>query len=149
MDWDTYFIEHAKLAAKKSKDRSTQVGAIVVGPDNEIRSTGFNGFPRGVNDDVEYRHERPQKYKFTEHAERNCIFHAALTGQSLKGCILYLNFEPIPCTDCTRAIIQSGITEIAGPDLDFPGKGWSEDMEISKEMLEEAGIKIRRIKEEE
>ena len=66
MNWDEYFLAMCQLVASKSKDRSTKVGAIIVGPDNEIVSTGYNGFPRGINDDIKERHERPLKYKFTD-----------------------------------------------------------------------------------
>ena len=70
MNWEEYFLRIAELIAKKSKDRSKKIGAIIVGEGNEIRSTGFNGFPRGVNDDVDDRHDRPAKYAWTEHGAR-------------------------------------------------------------------------------
>lgn len=141
-DWDEYYILMAEFVANKSKDRSTKVGAIIVGPDNEVRSTGYNGFPRDINDELDERHERPAKYEYTEHAERNAIYNAARVGVSLKGCTLYLNWEPCPCTDCTRAIIQSGIKRIIGPDRVFgkPGTHWQDNFKASKEMLEEANI---------
>lgn len=140
--WKQYFVELAQLASTKSKDRSTKVGAVIIGPNNEIRTTGYNGFPRKVNDDVEARHSRPTKYLFTEHAERNAIYNAARHGIALDGCTLYLNYVPCPCADCTRAIIQSGIVKIIGPRIKFPGKGelWEESMRASTEMLDEAGV---------
>lgn len=162
MTWTQYFIGMAEHVAKKSKDRSTKVGVVVVGPDHEIRSTGFNGFPRGcleevelgtlfpeANEKIEARHQRPLKYAWTEHAERNAIYHAARIGVSLKGCTMYFNYEPIPCTDCARAIIQAGITRLVGYNRPFPGKGshWEEDGKISREMLQEAGVKIEIISE--
>jgi dCMP deaminase len=61
MDWDTYFMELIYHIAAKSKDGSTKVGCAVIGPDNEIRSTGYNSFPRGINDNIPERHERPEK----------------------------------------------------------------------------------------
>lgn len=141
-NWDQYFLEMTELVASKSKDPSTKVGAVIVGEDNEIRSTGFNGFPRGVNEDLPERWERPIKYKFVEHAERNAIYNAARIGTSLKGATMYLNFEPCPCSDCTKAVIQSGIKKIIGKMVKFSGKGthWEEDMKVSTVMLEEAGI---------
>lgn len=141
--WHGHFIDIANLVASKSKDRSTKVGAVIVGPDQEIRSTGYNGFPRKISDSVECRHNRPRKYLFTEHAERNAIFNAARMGTPLKECTLYMNYQPIPCADCTRAIIQSGITSIVGPNVVFPGVGeqWKASLEASEQMLEEAGIK--------
>src|SRR3972149_4666305 len=106
MKWPEFFFALAALAAKKSKDRSTKIGAVVVGPDNEVRSLGYNGFPRGINDDVEERHRRPAKYLWSEHAERNAIYNAVRAGICLRGCTMYVHSHP--CVDCARAIIQSG-----------------------------------------
>ena len=142
-----YYIQMAELVASKSKDRSTKVGVVVVGPDNEVRSTGFNGFPRGVNDNIEGRHTRPIKYEFTEHAERNAIFNAARSGVSLKDCTMYMNFEPIPCADCARAVIQSGIKRVIGYGArKFAGKGdWDCSLSYGEEMLIEAGVEVIRL----
>ena len=149
MKWHEYFVKMANLVASKSKDRSTKGGAVIVGPDNEVRSTGYNGFPRGVNDDIEERHERPTKYSFVEHAERNAIYNAARVGIPLKGCTMYFNFEPYPCTECAKAIIQSGIIRLIGSHIPFPGvnEQWKKDWEISKIMLKEAGVEIIKLKE--
>src|SRR5260370_34651295 len=105
-------MDLAREIARWSKDRSGGVGCVIVGPDNEVRSTGFNGFPRGVNDEVESRHERPAKYKWTEHAERNAIYNAARVGIPIEGCRIYLPW--FPCMECARAIIQTGIVELIG-----------------------------------
>jgi dCMP deaminase len=112
---DNYFMSLAVTVSAASKDRSTKVGCVVVGPDNEIRSTGFNGFPRGVNDNAPERHERPAKYLWTEHAERNAIYNAARMGTALKHCRLYCTFAP--CMDCARAIVQAGICEVITPPM--------------------------------
>lgn len=142
--WDEYYLGMAELVAQKSKDRSTKVGAVIVGPDNEVRSTGFNGFPRGIDDDIDERHERPAKYMWTEHSERNAIYNAARVGIPTKGCTMYLNFEPQPCSDCTRAVIQAGIIKIVGTDESFTGKGkhWVNNLSEASIMLKEAGIEI-------
>lgn len=143
--FDQFFIELAAfIAQRKSKDGSTKVGAVIVGIDQKPLSFGWNGFPRGVDDTKILRHKRPAKYRFTEHAERNAIYNAQC---SLKGATLYTNYEPIPCTDCTRAIIQSGITTIVGPPFPFPGKGlhWTDDFRASVEMLREARIETRTV----
>jgi dCMP deaminase len=144
MKFPELFLQMAQLVSSKSKDRSTKVGAVIVGEDNEVLSVGYNGFPRGVNDDVECRHERPTKYEFTEHAERNAIFNAARQGIRLKGSTMFLNWEPYPCPDCARAVIQSGITKVVGTQHTFGGKGqdWQARFEHTKEMLEEAGVEI-------
>ena len=103
-------MELAFLISTWSKDTSTKTGALVVGPDREIRATGYNGLVRGVDDNIPERMERPTKYDFFEHAERNAIYNACLTGTSLKGCTLYATHSP--CTDCARAIIQAGIKTV-------------------------------------
>jgi dCMP deaminase len=71
VDWDTRFMELARHIGAWSKDRSRRVGCVIVGSRNEIRTTGYNGFPRGIEDEVPNRHERPGQYKWTEHAERS------------------------------------------------------------------------------
>ena len=150
MNWDEYFISLLAPISQKSKDRSTKVGAIAVGSNREIKSTGFNGFVRGINDDKPERHERPLKYKWTEHAERNLIYNAARNGISLDGCTIFIDW--FPCTDCARAIIQSGFKAIIIDGRNFSEKEkywnerWKEDMDISKEMLEEAKIGISIIR---
>ena len=81
--WDQRFLELAKQISTWSKDPSTQVGCVVVGPDREIRSTGFNGLPRGIEDTSERLNNREIKYPMICHAEENAIMHAARTGISL------------------------------------------------------------------
>lgn len=105
-----WFFEFAKVAALKSKDRSTKVGCVIVGPDDEIRSVGYNGFVRKSNDKLPEWHERPLKYDVTAHAEENAVSNAARIGVSLKGCTAYMTLPP--CTCCTRMLVQSGISYI-------------------------------------
>lgn len=140
--WHRRFMELAFVIADWSKDTSTKTGAIVVGPDREIRATGYNGLVRGVDDDKPERMERPTKYDFFEHAERNAIYNACLTGTSLKGCILYATHPP--CTDCARAIIQSGIKMVVTNELevrnDITSQTWRDKLEYSRQMFEEAGV---------
>lgn len=141
--WVDYFIGMARYVATKSEDRSTKVGVVIVGPDNEIRSTGYNGFPRKVLD-REVRHSRPQKYLYTEHAERNAIYNAARIGTPLKDCTIFMNYGPAPCSDCMRGIIQSGIIRIVHSGEYFPGlkEKWEEHFKVSIQMIEEAGIEV-------
>jgi deoxycytidylate deaminase len=84
MNWTEYFLGIAEQVKLKSKDESTQIGAVIVGIDNEILSTGYNSFPRGMDDSKKERQERPEKYFWFEHAERNVIYNAARIGVSLK-----------------------------------------------------------------
>jgi len=141
--WDETFFEMASILSKRSKDKSTQVGAVIVGPNHEVRSVGYNCFPRGINDDLEKRQERPIKYKFFEHAERNAIYNAARVGTPLEGCKIYIPFYP--CSDCARAIIQSGIIEVVVEEEPSAGvlERFKDDFECSLTMLSEAHVMIR------
>jgi dCMP deaminase len=140
--WDKRFLELAQLISTWSKDVSTKVGAVIVDNVRNVRSTGYNGIPRNVSDDVAERSERPIKYFWVEHAERNAIYAAARRGESLQGCTLYCNHSP--CADCARAIIQSGIETIVFPEgADAPTGGMSETFVVALNMLREAGIKVR------
>lgn len=145
--WHYRFMDVARLVSTWSKDPSTKTGAVVVGPDKEIRATGYNGLVRGVNDDIIERLERPTKYDFFEHAERNVIYNASLTGTSLKGCVLYATHAP--CTDCARAIIQAGIKMVVTNEIiideNTPKNTWRDKLNFSRQMFEEAGIEYREL----
>jgi dCMP deaminase len=143
--WDQRYMDLAKHIANWSKDRSTKVGCVIVGPDNEVRSIGFNGFPRGVDDEVEERHERPAKYTWTEHAERNAIYSAARVGVSLKGCTMYLPW--FPCMDCARAMVQAGIAELVAMEPDLDDAKWGQDFRSAVLLFREAGLKVRWFQE--
>jgi dCMP deaminase len=142
MRWNEYFMHLAEQVALKSKDDSTKLGAIVVGPDHEIRATGYNSFPRGINDDLPERQLRPEKYLYIEHAERNAFYNAARHGASLNGCTLYCSW--IPCTACARAIIQVGISKVVVKSFDIPQR-WVGDMTTSLTILKEARIGIQEV----
>ena len=138
--WDNRFLDLAKHLAGWSKDPSTGVGCVVVGPDREIRSTGFNGLPRGVEDTHERLHNRELKLLLTCHAEENAVLHAARIGVSLKGCTLYCTWPP--CTRCARAVIQSGISRVVWPiDAQIPDRWW-DDFAMSIDIMREAGIEV-------
>lgn len=145
MDWDQYFISMCYFVAMKSKDPSTKVGCVIVGEDNEVVSTGFNSFPRLLNDDIPERAHRPLKYMFIEHAERNAIANAARIGASTKDCKAYMLWYP--CVECARMVIQSGIKEVI-IHKEFPGNEqhvghWQESMVVGEQMLQECGVTIR------
>ena len=139
--WDQRFLELAKHIAGWSKDPSTKVGCVVVGEDREIRSTGFNGFPRGIADDGERLADREQKYPLICHAEENAIMHAARIGLSLKGCVAYVTWPP--CTRCARSLIQAGVTEVVYPDGCEVPERWAKDFDMSNGMMSEAGVRVR------
>lgn len=114
LEWDAYFIQMAMHVAARSRDGSTQVGAVIV-KDNRVISTGYNGLPSGFPHRAEY-YERPRKYMLIEHAERNAIYSAARHGVPLQGATIYVwASTPLSvCADCARGIIQSGITTVYG-----------------------------------
>jgi len=143
MNWKEYFRNIAQQVKLKSKDERTQIGAVIVGEDNEIVSTGYNSFPRGISDDVNERQERPEKYYWFEHAERNAIYNAARIGVSTKGTTMYLTCG-IPCADCCRGIINAGITKIVCEVGEAGAKGakWEQSGKRSLQMFEEAGVAI-------
>lgn len=142
MDWIQYFRGITHQIKLKSKDINTQIGALIVGPDREIVSSGYNSFPRGIVDSVPQRQERPEKYYWFEHAERNAIYNAARIGVSTKGCTMYLTCG-IPCADCCRGIINAGIVEIfCEREGGAKGEKWSEHSKRSWEMFKEAGVKV-------
>jgi len=144
MKWEQYFRSIANQVKLKSKDENTQIGAVIVGSDNEIVSTGYNSFPRGINDNVESRQERPEKYFWFEHAERNALYNAARIGVSTKGCTMYLTCG-IPCADCARGIINSGISKIVCENHMTFGTStqkWYEHAKRSLVMFEESGVEV-------
>lgn len=145
--WDEFYLDMADVIAARSKDRSAKIGAVLV-KDNAVISMGYNGFPRGVNDDVEARHARPAKYAYTEHGERNAIFNAARAGTVTLGSTMYT--QGVPCADCSRAVIQAGVSRLVARwqanEKIFPG--WIESCRVGREMLEEAGVEVVVIEKE-
>ena len=141
--WDFRFIELARHIALWSKDPSTKVGCVVVGEDREIRSTGFNGFPRGIDDDEDRLLDRDKKYPLICHAEENAIMHAARIGVSLKNSTAYVTWPP--CSRCARSLIQAGVKEVVYPDAGEIPERWQEDFNISNAMMKEAGVNVRCI----
>ena len=142
--WDLRFIGLAQHISTWSKDPSTKVGCVVVGEDREIRSTGFNGFPRGIDDDEDRLMDREKKYPLICNAEENAIMHAARIGVSLKDSTAYVTWPP--CSMCARSLIQAGIKEIVYPETGKIPERWIEDFTISDSMLNEAGVAVRSIK---
>lgn len=144
-NWNEYFFLHCYLTARKSRDRSTKVGSVIVNPKSRsIISEGYNSPPRGVNDNVEERHERPIKYNFYEHSESNSILNCARNGIPSLECYLYT--LSLPCSSCSRAIIQAGISKIYIHDQYYMQflkiERWKDSFKYSREMLEEANVEI-------
>lgn len=137
MNWDEYLFGFAGYAARKSKD-TTKVGAVLVGPDGEVRLTAYNGPPKGVKDEPE-RFVRPTKYLFASHAEANLVAFAAREGIRTKGCRVYVTH--MPCSACARTLIQAGVCEVVfGPGTTSMPK---EEFEAAWTMFGEAGVDVR------
>ena len=141
LDWDTYFMSLAHLSAMRSKDPNTNVGAVIVDDMHRIVSIGYNGMPRGCNDD-EFPWEREggfltTKYAFVVHAELNAILNAPRT---VNGCRIYVSL--FPCNECAKAIIQSGIKEIVYESDKYAA---TDSTIASKKMLTNAGVSFRQL----
>ena len=144
ISWDEYFMGVALLAAKRSKDPNTQVGACIVNENKKIMSVGYNGFPLGCSDD-DFPWDRSAdsdydtKYPYVCHAELNAILNNA--GAPLSGCSVYVAL--FPCNECAKAIIQSGIKEVLYlSDKYFDTVG----NRASRRMFDAAGVKYKKIK---
>ena len=136
MDWERYFAKIATFVAEKSKD-TTKVGALLIGDNNELLLSAYNGPPIGVND-CEDRFVRPKKYLYASHAEQNLISFAARNGINTNRKRIFTTH--FPCSSCARSIIQAGIKRITFCD----GKTNMPDEEFcaARIMFEEAGVKI-------
>ena len=141
ISWDEYFMGVAMLAARRSKDPNTQVGACIVDDDNRILSTGYNGFPYGCSDD-EYPWTRDgdandTKYPYVVHAELNAILNNR--GKNLVGARIYVAL--FPCNECAKAIVQSGIREVVYLSDKYAN---TPSTQASKRMLASAGVRVRQ-----
>lgn len=142
-EWDLFWMSTAAHFANKSKDRRRKVGCVIVDEDNGLLSQGWNGFPRGVNDDIDSRHEVPEKYLWTKHAEENAVSNAARNGVALKGSTIYVPW--FPCANCAGDIIQAGITRLVAYVPDWSDPKWGSNMVFAKTMLDERKVEIRFI----
>jgi len=137
--WDHRFLGLAEHISDWSKDPSTKVGCVVVGPDREIVSTGYNGFPRGAADHSTRYDDRTTKMRPICHAEENAVAHAARIGVSLLGTTAYVTWPP--CPRCSRSLIQAGVIRVVHYEVDIPDR-WIDDMTASEALLREVGIEI-------
>jgi dCMP deaminase len=132
--WNDYYMGIAKYAASMAK-HTTKVGAILVGPHGEIRLTGYNGVPRGVEDTPE-RISGDSRHKWHSHAEANLIAFAAREGIRTSGCSVYVTH--FPCSSCARTLIQAGVEAV------YFGDGTTtmpdEEFEVAEVMFDEAGV---------
>ena len=141
INWDEYFMGVAMLAARRSKDPSTQVGACIVSQDNIIISTGYNGMPKGCSDDKFPwdREGEETKYPYVVHAELNAILNS--NGRDLHGSRIYVAL--FPCNECAKAIIQSGVREVIYLSDKY---AHTPTTIASKRMLDAAGVRYTQLK---
>lgn len=139
LKWHRRFLDLATTIASWSKDPSTKVGAIIAGPDYEIRSTGYNGSPRGFEDGDVTLWERAYRLSHTVHAETNAIYHAARIGVSVRGCTVYITLPP--CVNCAMAIAQAGISEVVYYRQEIPER-WQAELEDAERLLNECGVTV-------
>lgn len=143
ISWDEYFMGISLLSAQRSKDPSTQVGACIVNKDNRIVGIGYNGFPRGCSDDClpwdrQADNANDTKYPYVVHAEANAILNSV---KNLKGARIYVAL--FPCNECSKLIIQSGITEVVYLSNKY---ATTDSVLASQKMLKLAGVTCRQLK---
>jgi dCMP deaminase len=141
--WDSRWLGLARQIGTWSKDESRKVGCVIVGSANQILSAGYNGFPRGVDDEPDERRVAPAKYNWTEHAERNAIYNAARTGVALEGATMYLPW--FPCAACARAVAQVGLSTLVAIEPLGEDPKWGGEFEVSRLLLKEAGVEVRLV----
>ena len=107
--WTELMLKLAKEISKRSHDSQTQHGSVICNQDNEIISTGYNGFISGVDDSV-LPNTRPEKYEWMIHSENNAIINCARQGKSTKNATIYVT--GMPCLQCLQYIWQAGIKKV-------------------------------------
>jgi dCMP deaminase len=152
MNWDEYFVGIAEAVSKKSHCLSVKRGCILVNNKQHL-SSGYNGPPRGYRNCDAYYDICPRRIQGLKsgegleicpasHAETNAIVQAAMNGVKIDGAVLYCNFNQVPCRECAKLIVNSGITEIVFNDayVTYPQPGLT-----GTEILKECGITLRRM----
>ena len=143
LSWDEYFMGLAHLSSMRSKDPSTQVGAVIVDDMHRVVSIGYNGLPFGCSDD-DFPWNREgngmlnTKYAFVVHAELNAILNFRGNKRDLEGSKLYASL--FPCNECAKSIIQSGIKEIIYLDNKYKD---TDSCIASRRLFDECGVTYR------
>jgi len=143
--WDKKFLELAKHISTWSKDPSKKIGAVAVGQNRNILATGYNGFPKGIQDTEERLNDRETKYELVVHAEMNCIYNAVENGVSLKGAHLYVYGLPI-CHECAKGVVQVGIGRVIVEDALCAEQRWSDSFAKSKRIFYEVNVAVNYCK---
>lgn len=142
--WGEYFLRQSNLVSFRSKDPSTQVGAVLVDPSNQTLATGYNGFPTGILETPE-RWERPTKRRYVIHAEMNAVLQAGKNGGLANAHTLYSTH--FPCIECGKFLVQVGISRLVIPSHGNMSATHnpSEEVEHVRQMFAEAGIEIQEL----
>jgi dCMP deaminase len=136
--WDRRFLNLALEVASWSKDPSTKTGAVIVRPDRTIASLGYNGFPRGTNDEPELYSDREQKYSKIIHSEMNAVLAAR---EPVLGYTIYCSF--LPCDRCAVHLIQTGLKRVVAPTVpDHLRERWAAAQERTLGYFAEAKIPV-------
>lgn len=145
--WDARFMRLAREISTWSKDPSTKIGAVIVNDERRILATGYNGFPRGIDDSEERLNDRDQKYPRIVHGEMNALMNALYSGVSVKDATIYVWGLPV-CSECTKNVIQSGIKRVVITHIDNSPEKWQHQwITMSKPMYDEAGVSITYVNE--
>lgn len=128
------------IAQTLSKDKTRKIGCLLIGEHGQPLAWGYNGFPRGADDDVPERHQHPLKLKWSEHAERNAIYNATRAGVCLLNSVAYI-CTLLPCVDCARGLVQVGVKEVFVEKSAFNSQDWVQDWPLVQEIFEECEVK--------
>ena len=137
--WDRRFLRIAEEVRLWSKDPGTKVGCVLVNQ-RRIVSTGYNGFPQTISDDLDRYIDREYKLSVTVHAEANAILNAAKNGTKVEGSTLYVTFPP--CSQCASAVIQAGVAQVVCPDPALAPERWRSNFVAANNLFYEAGVKV-------
>lgn len=138
--WENYWMDIAWKVTERSKDPSTQVGCVLVNEDQNVVSTGYNGFPPGFDDTPELWNDRAVKYDHVIHAEANAIARAAKSGRITEGSTAYVTHHP--CLQCAKTLIAAGVKTVY---YDKILRNWDIDHQKASHLMEESGVDVREI----
>ena len=142
--WDGRYLNLAREVGSWSKDPSRKIGAVAIGEKGQVLAQGYNGFPRGIEDDDFRLNDRPTKYRYVVHAEMNVIYNASYSGVSLAGSTLYVHGLPV-CAECAKGIIQVGVRRVVIPHQETP-ENWQDSCGFTKILFNEARIQLDEVK---
>lgn len=143
--WNEKYLEMAKHISSWSKDPSRKIGAVAVGKNGNVLATGYNGFPKGIEDTEERLNNRELKHKYVVHAEQNCIYNATLNGVSLQGSTMYVYGLPV-CSECAKAIIQVGVKKVVIEDKEYTEQRWIDSFKITIDIFKEANVELEYVR---